>query len=269
MKKPAVLAFMLLKGGCGKTTVSINVAHAFALKKKRVLFIDADPQGNATATLGEYDNPMLFQPALAELFTKEATAGDLFCATKIDGLILVPNNIKTVSAIKGKDAGLEYMEAVKTFSAFEPYYQNFDYIIIDCPPDSSGVLPHNALSIADYVISPIDGVFALDAIAPLNSLISTFQRLINPRLKHLGFIMNKIKANTVNTSYLHEKLVEEVGNDLIFEAMIPESEVIKRSQSGRVTTFLQPKNKLTPVFSKIANEITRRIKRQEAAEENK
>ena len=146
-----VIAFANHKGGVGKTASTVNVAYCLAKRKRRVLVVDCDPQGNASLTLGTvspYEQPR----TVANLFT-----GLSFSAaavpSKYEGLELIPANLNVYATVS------TLSNSIKRFFGFrqaldKAALETYDYILLDCPPTIEGALLTNALVITDYIIIP-------------------------------------------------------------------------------------------------------------------
>lgn len=156
-----MIAVMNQKGGVGKTTTTMNLAHALAQSGQRVLAIDLDPQGHLTAGLGLLRKP---QPGVAELMLNEMSVNEVTVLAR-DGVDLIPAGERLGELEHMTDGGSRrgflLRESLKN-SADE-----YDYILIDCPP-SSGILGMNALLAAKEVLIPVSGdFFALQGLARL------------------------------------------------------------------------------------------------------
>ena len=149
------------KGGCGKTTTAINLSAGLAYKGRQVLLIDMDPQGHSSMGLNIMpgDSEKTIYDALYGADGKKAALDEVIVQIS-DGFELVPSNIRLsvleqqLSMVPGRENKLK--------EAIDELYQNYDYILIDCPP-SLGLLTFNSLMASDEVIIPIDmGFFSLN-----------------------------------------------------------------------------------------------------------
>src|ERR1700730_7213652 len=145
-----VIAVANQKGGVGKTTTSVNLGACLATLGKRVLLIDIDPQGNTTSGIGI--NKADVRHCIYDVVINDIAASEATLPTAIDNLKIIPATIQL--------AGAE-IELVPTISrevrlrrAIQPLKNQFDYVLIDCPP-SLGLLTVNALTAADSVVIPI------------------------------------------------------------------------------------------------------------------
>ena len=193
MKIPTTIAIANQKGGEGKTTTSINLAHGCALSGKKTLLIDIDPQGNSSGIFTDVNGLKL---SVTDLFTQKKDINNITISTKYDKLDLLPSNI-----------GLAEVE-LSALNVEAPYVlrdsilklgNKYDIIVIDCPPSLS-VFTVNALVSADYVVIPLQAEkFSIDGIKGLQSTIESIKRRINPNLQIMGALVTQLKSNTVLT----------------------------------------------------------------------
>ncbi|SDB34935.1 ParA family protein [Eubacterium oxidoreducens] len=211
-----VIAIANQKGGVGKTTTAINLSASLAEKGKKILTIDLDPQGNTTSGLGveksEQDN------TIYELLLGECTVKECMVKTEYDNLSLLPSNVNLAGAeielIDVKDS--QY--ALK--NEIDYVRDDFDYIIIDCPPSLS-MLTVNAMTTADSVLVPIQCEFyALEGLSQLVHTIELVQERLKPDLEFEGVVFTMYDGRT----NLSSQVVENVKNNLqtrIFDTIIP------------------------------------------------
>lgn len=161
-----VIAIANQKGGCGKTTTAINLSSCLGRKKYRVLLLDMDPQGHASLGLGQQTSEL---PGLYEVFNNESCLSDVILPEIQQGLDLIPATISLAAAehlltsLPDRDHLLSKL--------LEQTENDYDYVIIDCPP-SLGLLSISALISADQVIIPVEmSLFALDGIHRLRETI--------------------------------------------------------------------------------------------------
>lgn len=181
-----VIAIANQKGGVGKTTTAINLSASLALKGKKILLIDADPQANATTSLGIRRDEYSFNIYHALIGTKDIES--IILGTDVENLYIVPSNIGLVGVEKEfYDSEEEDRELLlkNVLSNLDEYY---DYIIIDSPP-ALGPMTVNALSAADSVIIPIQcEFFALEGLAQLLNTVRLVKKTINNGLVIKGFL---------------------------------------------------------------------------------
>ncbi|MEA2049668.1 MAG: AAA family ATPase [Campylobacterota bacterium] len=174
------------KGGVGKTTTAVNLSAALALEGKKVLLIDADPQSNATTSLGFHRDSYEYNLYHVMLGTKELS--DIILNVKdIDNLYVAPSNIGLVGIEKEFYKNTQDRELVLK-RKLDLIKDNYDFIIIDSPP-ALGPITINTLSAANSVLIPIQcEFFALEGLAQLLNTIKLIRQTINRQLEIKGFL---------------------------------------------------------------------------------
>lgn len=191
-----VIAFAQHKGGVGKTTTTINVGAALAMKRYRVLLIDMDPQANMTESLGFASGE---HPG-----TVEALAGDVALELKIElnkdnqpprQMYLIPSSLDLAGAELQLVSAVGRELILREF--IKPLRKEYDFILIDCPP-SLGLLTVNALAAADYVFIPIQAEYlAVKGLKSIISVINLIKKQLNKTLKIGGGIITRYDARKV------------------------------------------------------------------------
>ena len=245
------------KGGCGKTTSSINLAAGLAYEGRTVLLIDLDPQGNSTIGLGiETEN----RQTIAELLCQEeCTVKDVVQDTYIEGLHIIPSDVSLAVA----DVKMAQMQA-KEFSLRSKLTDlQYDYIIVDTSP-TFGTLLTNAILAVDYIILPV----GLDYfnLAGMQNFIDTINRtnkkvgqLVNHRAEILGILFTFFKMNTKHSKRIFSAITDLFG-DKIFKTRIPENVKLKESQEVAKSIFdLAPESTSAVAYREFTKEIEERL----------
>ena len=211
-----VIAMCNQKGGVGKTTTTINLAAALAEYGRRVLIVDFDPQGAASAGLGINSQDLDFT-IYNLLMSSKVSIRDAIEHTKIENLDLVPANID-LSAAEVQLVNEVAREQALT-RALRPVIDEYDVILIDCQP-SLGLLTVNALTAAHGVMVPLEAeFFALRGVALLIDTIDMVHDRLNPRLKIDGILVTMVDLRTLHAREVLERLQEAFG-DKVYDTII-------------------------------------------------
>ena len=204
------------KGGVGKTTTAINLAACLAEAGQKVLAIDMDPQGNMTS--GLVVDKDAIENTVYELLLGESSVEDCLQKEVIENLSVIGSNIN-LSAAEIELIGEEEKEYILQ-KAIAPIRDNYDFIIIDCPPSLS-MLTINSMCLADTVLVPIQcEYYALEGLTQLIHTINLVQERLNPSLEMEGVVFTMYDART----NLSLQVVENVKNNLnqtIYKTIIP------------------------------------------------
>lgn len=204
------------KGGVGKTTTAINLSACLAEAGQKVLAIDMDPQGNMTSGFGIEKEEV--ENTVYELLLEESKVEECIQKDVMENLSLICSNIN-LAAAEIELIGVEEKEFILQ-RAIEPVKEEYDFIIIDCPP-SLNMLTINAMCLADTVLVPIQcEYYALEGLSQLIHTINLVQERLNPNLEMEGVVFTMYDART----NLSLQVVENVKNNLqqtIYKTIIP------------------------------------------------
>lgn len=225
-----IIAVTNQKGGVGKTTSTVNLAACLASMDRRVLIVDADPQGNATSGLG-IDKRGIKQ-CVYNVLIGDVPAENVVLHTEYKNLDLLPSTIQLAGA-EIELVTLTNRES-RMRKALDSVKHNYDYILIDCQP-SLGLLTLNALTAATSVIIPIQCEFyALEGVTMLMNTIQLVQRNLNPALKLEGVLMTMYDGRTK----LSNEVVEEVQK--YFKTKMYKTIISRNVRLGEAPSHGQP-----------------------------
>ncbi len=237
------------KGGVGKTTTTINLSTMLAKKGKKVLLIDADPQGNATSGVGAEKD--------VEFSTYDILVGDTEMAdavekTVIKNLLVCPSNINLAGAEVELVSMMSREQRLK--EKLEDIKEHFDYILIDCPP-SLGLITLNAFTASDSVLIPVQcEYYALEGLGQLLNTINLVKKHLNKNIEIEGALLTMYDART-NLSNQVVKEVKKYFNDKVYKTVIPRNVRLSEAPSyGMPITEYDPRSKGAKMYEKFTKE---------------
>ena len=222
-----ILAIANQKGGVGKTTTAINIATSIAAVGRKVLLIDLDSQGNAGTGLGINYEKRKGNTVYDVLLRGKEVEGSVI-RTRIPRLDIITSDVELAAA----EIELSFLENKEHIleKFFLPIVNNYDFIIIDCPP-SLGLLTINALSFASGLLIPLQcEFFALEGLAYLLNTVKLVKQSSNPQLEIEGILLTMIDKRN-NLSRQVEQDIRQTFGNLVFETMIPRNIKISEAPS--------------------------------------
>lgn len=246
-----IIAIANQKGGVGKTTTSVNLGAGLAQVGKKVLLVDIDAQGNATTGVGVEKSEL--NDCIYNVLVEDTDVSIVIQKTATENLDVLPATIQL--------AGAE-IELVPTISrevrlkrALQPIRDQYDYIIIDCPP-SLGLLTINALTAADSVIIPVQcEYYALEGLSQLLNTVRLVQKHLNKDLMIQGVLLTMLDART----NLGIQVIDEVKKyfrDKVYRSIIPRNVRLSEAPShGKPIMLYDAKSRGAEVYIDLAKEV--------------
>ena len=245
-----VISIANQKGGVGKTTTAVNLSTILAKKGKKVMLIDADPQGNASSGLGlekevEYS---LYDVLINDVDIKETLQDSCMKTLKVcpSNMDLAGAEVELVSQMSREQRLKEKVDAIK---------DEFDYIIIDCPP-SLGLITLNAFTASNSVLIPVQcEYYALEGLGQLLNTINLVKKHLNKGLEIEGAVLTMYDMRT-NLSNQVVKEVKRYFEDRVYKTVIPRNIKLSEAPSfGMPITLYDAKSKGARAYEKLAREV--------------
>lgn len=254
MKQTTVIAVLNQKGGVGKTTTTINLAAYLGQQKRKVLIVDADPQGNATSGLGiDKENLSL---TLCDMLLSQINLAQVVLRTDFDNIDIVPTNARLASAeLDMANTPNREAQLKKAIAA-----ASHDYVLIDCPP-ALGLLTINSLTAADYVLIPVQAeYYALEGLSQLLQVMQQVQGKFNTELELLGVVMTMYDKRTSLSEQVYSEVRKHFGDKLL-SSVIPRNVRLAEAPShGKPIAEYDKWSKGARAYKSLAKEVDARVK---------
>lgn len=253
-----IIAVANQKGGVGKTTTCANLGIGLAQVGKRVLLVDADPQGSLTLSLGHPTPdklPVTLATVLGKVITDEPLSPKEGILPHAEGVDLMPANIELsglevalVNTMSREKVLKQYLDTVK---------REYDYILLDCMP-SLGMLTINSLAAADSVLIPVQAQYLpAKGLEQLLQTVNKVKRQINPKLKVEGILLTMVDSRTNYAKEISALLRDTYGSKLkVFATDIPHSvRAAEISAEGKSIYAHDPNGKVAAAYHDLTKEV--------------
>ena len=239
------------KGGVGKTTTTVNLAAYLATFGKKILLVDSDPQSNASVGLGLEQTKI--NTCLYNVIIDGTHPSEVIMKSSVENLDLLPSTPRLAGAEVELIAHDEREHRLK--GALAHVKDNYDIILIDCPPSLS-LLTVNALSSADEVIIPIQcEYYALEGISQLTHTLELVRESLNPNLKIRGIVLTMYDHRTLLSAQVAEETRKYFGSK-VFKTVIPRNVRLAEAPSfGQPIIFYDPGSKGAKAYENLCREV--------------
>lgn len=256
MEQTKIISVANQKGGVGKTTTAINFAAALAKKRKKVLLVDSDPQGNASSGVGLH--PRKSSVHLYHAYTGGYPLEKVLTQSSFKYLDVVPSNIDLVGSEIELMNQPSWQHILKNLLL--PVVGRYDYVVIDCPP-SLGLLTVNALTASNSVLIPMQcEYFAMEGLAQLISTVRSVKKSYNKNLFIEGLVLTMFDKRNRLTHQVASEIENHFRNQL-FKTVIPRNVRLSECPSHGQTIFTYDKNSTgAKAYNSLANEFLRKQK---------
>ena len=254
-KKPRIMAIANQKGGVGKTTTAVNLGTALAACGKKVLLVDMDGQGNASTSLGIEQQDRDGKSSY-ELLIGKKTISEIVLETVIPNLHMISASMN----LSGAEIELASMDKreFRLRNALQNQAQNYDYVLIDCPP-ALGFLTLNALVAANALFIPLQCEFyALEGLSHIVKTVARVKKSLNPQLEIQGIALTMYDSRN-NLSTQVEDNVRQYFQDKVYDTVIPRNVKVSEAPSHGLPAIVYDINcKGSQAYISLAREVVER-----------
>ncbi len=249
------ISFANQKGGVGKTTSAINIASAIGISGKKILLIDCDPQGNATSGVGIRKSRI--QATIYDVLIGRCHASDAIIQTEYKNLSIIPSGMD-LAAAELELADIEKRQN-RLKDPLSEVSDNYDYILIDCPP-SLGMLTVNALTASDGVVIPMQcEYFSLEGLSQIMMTIKQVKKLYNPMLTLTGILVTMYNGRLNLSLQVLDELKKHYADKLFSVAINRNVRLSEAPSYGAPIQYYDKYAKGSSDYDKIAAELMKRI----------
>lgn len=251
-----IISVVNQKGGVGKTTTTVSLAAFIGKKRKKVLMIDLDPQGNATSGLGVDKGEI--ENSTYDVMVNDVPISEAIIESSAKNVDICPTNINLAGAEVELVGAMSREQILK--NAIDEVADNYDYIFIDCPP-SLGILTINALTASNNLIIPIQGeYYALEGLSQLVDTVNKVKKKLNKNINILGVVLTMFDKRTQLTRQVKDE-VENYFGDKVFKTLIPRNVRLAEAPShGLAISDYDPNSKGGKAYDSLATEVLKRTK---------
>lgn len=249
-----IVAIVNQKGGVGKTTTAVNLTAGLGIKNKKVLLLDADPQGNSTSGFGISKKEIEFSSY--HLITGKKSAKEVILHTKFKGVDVIPSSMD----LAGAEIELSTMEdrTNRLKSALSFIREDYDFILIDCPP-SLGLITLNALAATDTFLAPIQcEFFALEGLSQLMATMRQVKRSFNPALEIEGVLLTMYDGRLNLTQQVVGEIKKFFGKKLYTSVITRSVRLSEAPSFGLPIQYYDPRSKGADCYNALTDEFIKR-----------
>ncbi len=250
-----IISFSNQKGGVGKTTSAVNVAASLGILGHKVLLIDLDPQGNATSGVGISKKTLKY--SIHDVLVGDVKAEDAIIVTNFENLSVIPAHISLAGAEYNLYQGNGAERVMK--NALDPIKDNYDYIIIDCPPSLS-MLTVNAMVASDGIIIPMQCEFyALEGLSQLTVTINRIKANFNSSLNISGILITMYNSRLLLSLQVMNEMKKHYA-DKLFKTQISRGVRVSEAPGfGMPVYYHDKRSKGANEYLEVARELASRI----------